>query len=269
MSQLHYISIQHYLSSQYARREMHETVHYKPDLATGREVSWRRRAQIKQLAGPMTERQMEHRKSCLVLSARWLSHHARVRSLLLHCTRRNFWPVKNSGPWVCRSHQESIISSRKHLDRRNNNTRSRSEIFTPNSKSNLESVGSEIGPVYCSHHNLQTYWTVKAWLHDSLADRLGVLKQPSTHGQVVNSPTSLKFNLLRQFLVNGAKMLNLFLWTKSPLVNSSGAMIPHFPSPFHPLSLNIHIQILQETDLHTFPYRISWENLFKDQSIFP
>ena len=34
------------------------------------------------------------------------------------------------------------------------------------------------------------------------------------------------------------------------------------------LSPKIHIQILQ-TDLHTFPHRISWENLFKDQSIFP
>ena len=34
------------------------------------------------------------------------------------------------------------------------------------------------------------------------------------------------------------------------------------------LSPNIHINILQ-TDLHTFPYRINWENLIKDQSIFP
>ena len=34
----------------------------------------------------------------------------------------------------------------------------------------------------------------------------------------------------------------------------------------NPLSPNIYIQILQ-TDLHTFPYWISWENLFKDQSI--
>ena len=34
-----------------------------------------------------------------------------------------------------------------------------------------------------------------------------------------------------------------------------------------PLSPNIHIQILQ-TDLHTFPLRISWENLMADQSIF-
>ena len=34
-------------------------------------VSWRRHAQIKQLAWPMTERQTGNRKSCLVLSARF------------------------------------------------------------------------------------------------------------------------------------------------------------------------------------------------------
>ena len=33
-----------------------------------------------------------------------------------------------------------------------------------------------------------------------------------------------------------------------------------------PLSPNIHIQILQ-TDLYTFPLRISWENLLADQNI--
>ena len=33
------------------------------------------------------------------------------------------------------------------------------------------------------------------------------------------------------------------------------------------LSPNIHIQILQ-TDLYSFPSRISWENLMKDQGIF-
>ena len=38
-------------------------------------------------------------------------------------------------------------------------------------------------------------------------------------------------------------------------------------SLINPLSPNIHIQILQ-TDLHTFPLRISWENLIKHQSIF-
>ena len=36
----------------------------------------------------------------------------------------------------------------------------------------------------------------------------------------------------------------------------------------NPLSPNIHLQILQ-TDLYTFPSRISWENLIKDQGIFP
>ena len=35
-----------------------------------------------------------------------------------------------------------------------------------------------------------------------------------------------------------------------------------------PLSSMIQIQILQ-TDLKTFYYRFSWENLFKDQNIFP
>ena len=35
----------------------------------------------------------------------------------------------------------------------------------------------------------------------------------------------------------------------------------------NPLSPSIHIQILQN-DLHTFPLRISWENLIKHQGIF-
>ena len=35
----------------------------------------------------------------------------------------------------------------------------------------------------------------------------------------------------------------------------------------NPLSPNIHIQILQ-TNLHTLPLRISWENLIKPQGIF-
>ena len=44
----------------------------------------------------------------------------------------------------------------------------------------------------------------------------------------------------------------------------SGHECMHFT--LTPLCPNIHIQILQ-TDLHTFPLRISWENLFEDQSI--
>ena len=54
------------------------------DAATERQnqnVSWRRRVQIKQLAWSMAERQIGHRKSCLVLSSRfpalnWRSRHA-------------------------------------------------------------------------------------------------------------------------------------------------------------------------------------------------
>ena len=40
-----------------------------------------------------------------------------------------------------------------------------------------------------------------------------------------------------------------------------------FFSSINPLSPNIHIQILQ-TDLHTSPLRISWENLIKGHGIF-
>ena len=40
-----------------------------------------------------------------------------------------------------------------------------------------------------------------------------------------------------------------------------------FWSFINPSSPNINIQILQ-TDLHTFPLRISWKNLINDQVIF-
>ena len=40
-----------------------------------------------------------------------------------------------------------------------------------------------------------------------------------------------------------------------------------FMNQFNPPSPNINIQILQ-TDLHTFPLWISWENLITDQGIF-
>ena len=49
------------------------------------------------------------------------------------------------------------------------------------------------------------------------------------------------------------------------LVNEDLNMQEPIPA-FNPLSPNIHIQILH-TDLFTFPLRISWENLIKDQSI--
>ena len=55
---------------------------------------------------------------------------------------------------------------------------------------------------------------------------------------------------------------------------SSGKVIYHlkflmwFRYFINPLSTNIHINILQ-TVFHTFPWRISWENLLTDQSTFP
>ena len=48
-------------------------------------------------------------------------------------------------------------------------------------------------------------------------------------------------------------------------VTSKSRITLHY-ALIYPLSPVIHIQILQ-TDCHTFPYRISWENLYKDQSI--
>ena len=56
-------------------------------------------------------------------------------------------------------------------------------------------------------------------------------------------------------------------------VNKNGPFKPNYyrlvsyTIVFNALSPSIHIQILQ-TDLHTFPLRISWENLIKHQGIF-
>ena len=59
------------------------------------------------------------------------------------------------------------------------------------------------------------------------------------------------------------KMLNQLL-LKNKNVYSQTPLHGHL---LNPLSPNIHIQIL-DTDFHTFPLRISWENLIKDQGIF-
>ena len=56
------------------------------------------------------------------------------------------------------------------------------------------------------------------------------------------------------------RQLSLSLGKVSPYIFSKFNL-------FNPLSPNIHIQILQ-TDLHTFSWRISWENLVKDQIFF-
>ena len=58
-------------------------------------------------------------------------------------------------------------------------------------------------------------------------------------------------------------VLQSLFW--APAVYQDSSM--HHDWPVNPLSPSIHIQILQ-TDLHTFPLRISWENLIKRQGTF-
>ena len=65
-------------------------------------VSWRRRAQIKQLAWPMAERQIGHRKSCLVLSARFPVVNWRSR------------PVAKSAYLINRSGKKKV-NSKSHI----------------------------------------------------------------------------------------------------------------------------------------------------------
>ena len=55
---------------------------------------------------------------------------------------------------------------------------------------------------------------------------------------------------------------NLFSWWCMDVVGRKLILVS-----LNPLSPSIHIQILQ-TNLHTFPLRISWENLIKHQGIF-
>ena len=55
--------------------------------------------------------------------------------------------------------------------------------------------------------------------------------------------------------------------TPPPPPPPSPSQTPSLQILFNPLSPFLHIQILQ-TDLHTFPLRISWENLIKHQGIF-
>ena len=69
-------------------------------------------------------------------------------------------------------------------------------------------------------------------------------------------------------------MLKVFLFCLSQITDNKhsnpkqikerGQLIAMY---INPLSPNVYIQILQ-TDLHTSPLRISWENLIKDHGIF-
>ena len=70
--------------------------------------------------------------------------------------------------------------------------------------------------------------------------------------------------------------VTIVLWTRDRIAQSYLGSFQHklqlfssliFASFLNPLSPDIHLQILH-TDLYTFPLRISWENLKKDQGIF-
>ena len=65
-------------------------------------VSWQRRAQIKQLARPIAERQIEHRKSCLVFSTRFPVVNWRSRPVAKSAYCRQFCSVclrRIEAPW--------------------------------------------------------------------------------------------------------------------------------------------------------------------------
>ena len=116
---------------------------------------------------------------------------------------------------------------------------------------------------------LASFWK-REFFHNGSENTLGLL---TVHGvwNFKSYPSTSLWNL-------GAKSLCITLTEK----NDNCPRVYTLPSPDHvnlhdfdkylkwmynPLSPKIHIQILQ-TDLNTFPYWISWENLFKDQSIF-
>ena len=63
--------------------------------------------------------------------------------------------------------------------------------------------------------------------------------------------------------------ISLFLYTLSYLSYFITCLftVETFDQILNPLSPNIHLQILQ-TDVHTSPLRISWENLIKNHGIF-
>ena len=78
--------------------------------------------------------------------------------------------------------------------------------------------------------------------------------------------------------ISSCRVCHFLREKQRPEMESVHNLHPPFPSSFplpnstlqilfNPLSPSIHIQILQ-TDLHTFPLRISWENLIKHHGIF-
>ena len=92
--------------------------------------------------------------------------------------------------------------------------------------------------------------------------------------------TATNISLSKQYLMlrtnNRKLILILNLWTSKSFGvfffhpgswKDKNLSAPQMYFPLNRLSPNIHIQILQ-TDLHTSPLGISWENLIKDLAIF-
>ena len=86
-----------------------------------------------------------------------------------------------------------------------------------------------------------------------------------------NSSCVIMSVILMTILFDKSLILQGEIWCWSPLglkgLIQSTPFNPLSSNILNPLSPNIQVQILQ-SHLHTFPLRISWENLMKDPGIF-
>ena len=137
---------------------------------------------------------------------------------------------------------------------------------------------------------------MKAWFRSSNAEALCagsrtrvLCKNDNSRGDICEQEQNVEISkfLFWEFKCcplcqKGNFFINLFLKAKANWISwshkwtctrqnlypcSSHDNQPNNYTVLTPLSPNIHIQILH-TDIHRFPYRASWENLIKDQSIF-
>ena len=94
-----------------------------------------------------------------------------------------------------------------------------------------------------------------------------VLFNDSLQGGVEHSLGQHEFSLSSHFGLALPFWVLQWWRTRWPIASKVRMYVVLGLPSLNPLSPNIHIQILQ-TDLYTFPWRMSWENLIKDQSIF-
>ena len=98
------------------------------------------------------------------------------------------------------------------------------------------------------------------------------VKESTTDWVTLSNVESKKFQLTMIILTGLIISYWNIEWRQTDLIwltaNSIMSIIEscHGGGLLNPLSPNIHIQILQ-TDLYTFPYRMSKKNLIKDQSV--